>query len=39
VECLDDPLTIGKVFHTVDPAIKELPPLQRGEDLPGGRMT
>lgn len=39
VKCLDDPLTIGKVFHTVDPAIKELPPLQRGEDLPGGRMT
>ena len=39
VDCLDDPLTIGKVFHTIDPAIKEPAPLQRGEDLPGGRMA
>ncbi|MDP2325472.1 MAG: SDR family oxidoreductase [Gammaproteobacteria bacterium] len=39
VECLDDPLTIGKVFHTIDPAITEQAPLQRGEDLPGGRVT
>jgi uncharacterized protein YbjT (DUF2867 family) len=38
VDCLDDPLTIGKVFHAIDPAIKEAAPLQRGEDLPGGRM-
>ncbi len=39
VGCLDDPLTIGKVFHAVDPAIKEAAPLQRGEDLPGGRIS
>lgn len=39
VECLDDPLTIGKVFHAIDPAITEQAPLQRGEDLPGGRVT
>ncbi|MDH5276467.1 MAG: SDR family oxidoreductase [Gammaproteobacteria bacterium] len=39
VDCLDDPLTIGKVFHTVDPAITEPAPLQRGEDLPGGRLA
>lgn len=38
VDCLDDPLTIGRVFHTVNPEIKEAAPLQRGEDLPGGRM-
>jgi uncharacterized protein YbjT (DUF2867 family) len=38
IDCLDDPLTIGKVFHAIDPAIKEAAPLQRGEDLPGGRM-
>jgi nucleoside-diphosphate-sugar epimerase len=31
VECLDDDATIGKIFHTVDPEIKEAPPLQRGE--------
>jgi len=36
VDCLDDPLTVGKVYHTVDPAIRRQPPLQRGEDLPGG---
>ena len=39
VECLDDPLTIGKVFHAIDPAITEPAPLQRGEDLPGGRIS
>jgi uncharacterized protein YbjT (DUF2867 family) len=39
VDCLDDPLTIGKVFHAIDPAIKEAAPLQRGEDLPGGRLS
>ena len=38
VECLDDPRTFGKVFHAVDPAIKQQAPLQRGEPLPGGRM-
>ena len=31
VECLDDDATIGKIFHTIDPEIKEQPPLQRGE--------
>jgi len=36
VDCLDDPLSTGKVFHTVDPAIRQEAPLQRGEDLPGG---
>jgi len=36
VDCLDDPLAIGKVYHTIDPAIVRQPPLQRGEDLPGG---
>lgn len=35
VECLDDESTSGKIYHTVDPAIKWQPPLQRGEDLPG----
>jgi len=30
IECLDDDATIGKTFHTVDPEIKERPPLQRG---------
>jgi uncharacterized protein YbjT (DUF2867 family) len=39
VECLDDPLTVGKVFHTIDPEIREQAPLQRGEDLPGGRVS
>ncbi len=38
VDCLDDPLSIGKVFHAVDPAIRREAPLQRGEDLPGGRL-
>lgn len=39
VDCLDDPLTIGRIYHTVDPAIKRQAPLQRGEDLPGGRVV
>jgi uncharacterized protein YbjT (DUF2867 family) len=30
VESLDDDATIGKIFHAVDPEIKEAPPLQRG---------
>jgi len=38
VDCLDDHLSIGRVYHAVDPAIKRQPPLQRGEDLPGGRV-
>ncbi len=36
VDCLDDPLSIGKVFHTVDPGIGREAPLQRGQGLPGG---
>jgi uncharacterized protein YbjT (DUF2867 family) len=36
VDCLDDPLAVGRIYHTVDPAIQRQPPLQRGEDLPGG---
>lgn len=36
VECLDDPGTIGRIYHTVDPAIVREAPLQRGEPLPGG---
>jgi hypothetical protein len=31
VECLDDDATIGRIFHTVDPDIKVVPPLQRGQ--------
>lgn len=38
VECLDDAASIGKVFHTIDPASQRPAPLQRGEDLPGGRV-
>lgn len=38
VDCLDDPPSVGKVFHTIDPAIQRQAPLQRGEDLPGGRI-
>ncbi len=34
VACLDDESTIGKIFHAIDPSIKTLPPLQRGQDLP-----
>ncbi len=34
VECLDEPSTTGKVYHTVDPEIKWQPPLQRGENFP-----
>jgi uncharacterized protein YbjT (DUF2867 family) len=30
VESLDDDDTIGKIFHTIDPKIKEQPALQRG---------
>jgi uncharacterized protein YbjT (DUF2867 family) len=36
VGCLDDPRTIGRIFHAVDPGIGEDAPLQRGENLPGG---
>jgi uncharacterized protein YbjT (DUF2867 family) len=31
IESLDDDATIGKIFHTVDPDIKEQPGLQRGD--------
>jgi len=31
VECLDDDGTSGKIFHTVDPEIKQQPGLQRGD--------
>ena len=34
VDCLDDADTIGQTYHAIDPKIKELPPLQRGDDLP-----
>jgi uncharacterized protein YbjT (DUF2867 family) len=36
VECLDDPATIRRIYHTIDPAIVQQAPLQRGEPLPGG---
>lgn len=32
VECIDDAKTIGKILHTVDPAITWDAPLQRGDD-------
>lgn len=34
VDCIDDTATIGNIYHTIDPAIKWQPPLQRGEDIP-----
>lgn len=38
VGCLDDDSTIGRIYHTIDPEIKEAPPLQRGEaPKPGDR--
>jgi uncharacterized protein YbjT (DUF2867 family) len=37
LDCLDNPGTIGKVYHTIDPAIKEQAPLQRGENMPPKR--
>jgi nucleoside-diphosphate-sugar epimerase len=36
VDCLDDPGSIGRVYHAIDPAITRAAPLQRGEALPGG---
>lgn len=36
VDCLDDPATVGQVYHAVDPAITQAAPLQRGETLAGG---
>ncbi len=30
LESLDDATTIGKIYHTIDPESKEVPPLQRG---------
>jgi uncharacterized protein YbjT (DUF2867 family) len=38
VDCLDDPATIGRIYHAIDPAIARAAPLQRGEPLPGGRV-
>ncbi len=32
VECIDEPETIGGIYHTVDPEIKWEAPLQRGDD-------
>ena len=29
VQCLDDDSTVGKIYHTIDPTITELPPLER----------
>lgn len=37
VECLVDDTTIGRIYHTIDPEIKEKPPLERGEDLSGDK--
>jgi len=36
VECLDDDATIGKIYHAIDPAATEQPPLQRGEAWKAG---
>jgi uncharacterized protein YbjT (DUF2867 family) len=36
VECLDDPATVGKIYHAVDPGNKERPPLERGESVRPG---
>jgi uncharacterized protein YbjT (DUF2867 family) len=33
VDCLDDDQSIGRIYHTVDPAITREAPLQRGESL------
>ncbi len=30
LRCLDDETTIGRIYHTIDPEIREAPPLQRG---------
>jgi uncharacterized protein YbjT (DUF2867 family) len=34
VDCIDDPQTFGKIYHTIDPEITWKAPLERGEDLP-----
>ncbi|MEC9375981.1 MAG: SDR family oxidoreductase [Pseudomonadota bacterium] len=34
LKCLDNDSSIGKTYHTIDPEIKEVAPLQRGENLP-----
>jgi uncharacterized protein YbjT (DUF2867 family) len=34
VDCLDDPGSIRRIYHTVDPEIRWQPPLQRGEEIP-----
>jgi uncharacterized protein YbjT (DUF2867 family) len=33
IRCLDDPRTIGHIYHTVDPGITWEAPLQRGGKL------
>jgi len=37
VECLDDDSTVGRIFHGVDPEIKERPPRERGDYASGCR--
>lgn len=37
VECLDDDSTVGRIFHGVDPEIKERPPGARGYSVSGCR--
>ena len=37
VDCLDDPLTVGKVYHAVDPAIQRQAPCSGARTCPGGR--
>lgn len=34
VDCIDDPETVGKIYHAIDPGITWKAPLERGEDLP-----
>ena len=34
VDCLDDPASVRRIYHTVDPEIRWQPPLQRGEEIP-----
>lgn len=32
IDCLDDPLTVRQIYHTIDPGDAEVPPLQRDAD-------
>ena len=36
-DCIDDPGTVGEIYHTVDPEITWQAPLQRGEDSPSAK--